>query len=84
MQPRVEKLLRDEPGELIIPAPITAEVDYLLGRRLGRRARIAFLDDLAAGRFTVAGLDAQVSRSSLISSGGTTTSMPGWPTSARS
>lgn len=54
MRPRIEALLRDEPGELIIPAPITAEVDYLLGRRLGRRARLAFLDDLAAGRFTVA------------------------------
>jgi hypothetical protein len=57
MQPRVEKLLRDEPGELVIPAPTTAEVDYLLGRRLGRPARLAFLEDLAAGRFTVAGLD---------------------------
>jgi hypothetical protein len=50
--------LCDEPGELVIPAPATAEVDYLLGRRLGRAARLAFLDDLAAGRFTVAGLDA--------------------------
>jgi len=58
MQPAVEALLRDEAGELVIPAPVTAEVDYLLGRRLGRVARVAFLDDLAAGRFTVAGLDA--------------------------
>jgi predicted nucleic acid-binding protein len=57
MQPRVEKVLREEPGELVIPAPTTAEVDYLLGRRLGREARLAFLDDLVAGRFTVAGLD---------------------------
>jgi predicted nucleic acid-binding protein len=54
----VEALLRDEPGELIIPAPVTAEIDYLLGHRLGRVARLAFLDDLAAGRFTVACLDA--------------------------
>ena len=50
---------RDEPGELVIPAPVTAEVDYLLGRRLGRRAQLAFLDDLAVGRFTVAGLEAE-------------------------
>jgi uncharacterized protein len=50
-------LLRDEPGELIVPAPVTAEVDYLLGRRLGRRSRLAFLDDLAAGRFTVSQMD---------------------------
>jgi predicted nucleic acid-binding protein len=57
MRPRVEALLREEPGELVIPAPVTAEVDYLLGRRLGRQARLAFLDDLASGRFEVAGLD---------------------------
>lgn len=56
-QPEVERLLRDEPGDLVIPAPVTAEVDYLLGRRLGADARRAFLDDLAAGRFTVACLD---------------------------
>lgn len=54
---RVAELLRDEPGELVIPAPVAAEVDYLLGRRLGRSARLAFLDDLAAGRFTVANLE---------------------------
>src|SRR5438093_13633684 len=59
MRPRVETLLREEPGDLVIPAPVTAEVDYLLGRRLGRRARLAFLDDLASGRFTVACLDAE-------------------------
>jgi uncharacterized protein len=58
MRARVESLLRNEPGELLIPAPVTAEVDYLLGRRLGRSARLAFLDDVAAGRFTVACLEA--------------------------
>lgn len=57
MQGHVEALLRDEPGELVVPAPITAEVDYLLGRRVGAGARRAFLEDLAAGRFTVACLD---------------------------
>lgn len=54
----IEALLRDEPGELVIPAPVTAEVAYLLGRRLGRDSRLAFLDDLAAGRFTVAHMEA--------------------------
>lgn len=44
-------------GALVLPEPITAEVDHLLGRRIGRRARLAFLDDLAAGRFEVVGLD---------------------------
>jgi uncharacterized protein len=50
-------LLRHEPGSLVIPAPTTAEVDYLLGQRFGQPARRAFLDDLAAGRFTVAALE---------------------------
>lgn len=57
LRPQVEALLRREPGELVIPAPVTSEVDYLLGRRLGRAARLSFLDDLAAGRFIVACLD---------------------------
>src|SRR5262249_1176264 len=38
---------------LVIAAPVTAEADYLLGTRIGREARLAFLEDLAAGRFTV-------------------------------
>lgn len=57
MASTISAILRDEPGDLIIPAPVTAEVDYLLGRRLGRAARLAFLDDLAAGRFRVACLE---------------------------
>ncbi len=53
MQGAVEAALRNEPGDLVIPPPVCAEVDYLLGARVGRAARVAFLDDLAAGRFTV-------------------------------
>lgn len=49
--------LRDEPGELVMPAPTTAEVDYLLGQRFGQAARRAFLRDLAHGRFNVACLE---------------------------
>jgi predicted nucleic acid-binding protein len=45
--------LTSETGALVIPAPTTAEVDYLLGRRFGPGARRAFLADLAAGRFSV-------------------------------
>jgi predicted nucleic acid-binding protein len=59
-EPQREKILETlegEPGALVIPAPTTAEIDYLLGQRLGRVARRAFLTDLAAGRFDVAGLD---------------------------
>lgn len=55
----VEAVLRDEPGELVIPAPVTAEVDYLLGRRIGRNARLGFIEDLAAGRFVVAHVEAE-------------------------
>jgi predicted nucleic acid-binding protein len=54
---QIMELLAVEPGSLVIPAPTTAEIDYLLGQRFGRAARRAFLTDLAAGRFTVAGLD---------------------------
>lgn len=49
----VRAVLDAETGGLIVPAQVTAEVDYLLGRRIGRAARLAFLADLAAGRFTV-------------------------------
>lgn len=54
---RVDRLLRSLDAPLIIPAPITAEVDYLLGRRVGREPRRNFIADLAAGRFTVACLE---------------------------
>lgn len=59
-EPRRDAILaaiQDEPGSLVIPAPTTAEIDYLLGQRLGDPARRAFLTDLAAGRFTVASLE---------------------------
>lgn len=53
----VARVLRDEPGSLIVPAPVTAEVDDLLATRLGTGARLAFMADLAAGRFEVGCLD---------------------------
>lgn len=49
--------LRDEPGDLVMPAPTTSEVDYLLGQRFGQAARRAFLRDLARGRFSIACLE---------------------------
>lgn len=51
------RILRDEPGTLAMPAPVTAETDYLLGTRFGRPARSAFLRDLSAARFAVACLE---------------------------
>lgn len=50
-------VLRSEPGSLVIPAPVAAEIDYMLGVRFGRPARVAFLKDLAAARFDVACLE---------------------------
>jgi predicted nucleic acid-binding protein len=58
MQSAVERLLRDEPGELVVPLPVATETDYLLGVRGGRAARLGFIDDLAAGRLVLAGLTA--------------------------
>ncbi len=51
------ELMQTEPGDLVIPAPVTAEIDYLLRRRFERAASTAFLRDLAEGRFVVAGLE---------------------------
>ena len=45
------QILRAERGKLFIPAPVTAEIDYLLGKRFGRPARRAFLEDLATRRY---------------------------------
>lgn len=53
----VQRFLVSEPGPLVVPAPVTAEVDYLIGRRLGAGPRHAFMEDLAAARFSVACLE---------------------------
>ena len=52
-QADAERLLSKEAGALILPAQITAEIDHLLNRRGGPRARGPFYDDLAAGRYVV-------------------------------
>lgn len=60
-EPRLEALLKirdEEEGRLVLPAPVAAEVDYLLGVRFGEAARRAFLSDLAAERYDVACLEA--------------------------
>lgn len=53
------ELLRAEQGNLFIPAPVTAEIDYLLGQRFSPAARRAFLEDLAARRYESPGLDSR-------------------------
>lgn len=51
--PAVRRIMLAEPGPLVIPAPVTAEADYLIASRVGETARRSYLDDLAAGRFEV-------------------------------
>lgn len=52
-------ILRAERGGLFVPAPVTAEIDYLLGQRFGAPARRAFLEDLAARRYESPSLEAR-------------------------
>jgi predicted nucleic acid-binding protein len=53
------ELLTAERGRLFIPAPVTAEIDYLLGQRFGGPARRAFITDLAERRFETPALDSR-------------------------
>lgn len=65
LRDRILELLRSETGGLFIPAPVTAEIDYLLGKRFGPHARRAFLRDLAERRFETPGLGAHGSEDAL-------------------
>lgn len=53
MRLRVLEVLQSEPGPLLIPAPVTAEIDYLLTTRFGPGASEMFLQDLEAGTYRV-------------------------------
>jgi uncharacterized protein len=57
LQPTIERILRDEPGQLVLPAPVSAEVDYMVAKRFGRAGRQAYLTELARGTFRVACLE---------------------------
>jgi uncharacterized protein len=46
---RMMTVLEFEPGPLYLPTLVIAETDYLLGKRLGEKVRLAFLEDIAAG-----------------------------------
>jgi len=49
----VQRIMLSEPGSLVIPAPVTAEADYLIAARVGELARRRYLEDLASGQFEV-------------------------------
>ncbi len=45
--------METHPGPLIVPTLVLTEVVYLLGSRLGTRAELRFLGDLASGVFDI-------------------------------
>ncbi|WP_275669493.1 type II toxin-antitoxin system VapC family toxin [Glycomyces paridis] len=47
------ELLEHYPGALIVPTLVIAEVAHLVSTRLGTRAEVRFLGDLASGAFAV-------------------------------
>lgn len=49
----LRELFERDPGAWVVPWAILPEVDYLLGTRVGRPARQAFVDDLAESAFQV-------------------------------
>jgi predicted nucleic acid-binding protein len=51
---RAVDLIDAEEGELIVPAPVIPELDHLLGRFLGRKARAVLYRALSEGYFFVA------------------------------
>ncbi len=54
---RVRQFLLSTPDDLVVPAPVSAEIDYLLGTRGGPDARERFLMDLASGAYSVVCLE---------------------------
>ena len=49
----VREVVDNEPGPIIVPTAILAEVDYLLREYLGVSAELDFLDSLSSGAFTL-------------------------------
>lgn len=50
---RIRELIDSEPGVLMLPASIIAELDYLIGRELGTTARKALYQDIVEGVYLV-------------------------------
>ncbi len=53
----VSRVLREEPGPLVVPAFAAAEADHLILGRLGPDVELAFVDDLASGTYLMECLD---------------------------
>ena len=50
------RLIQEEPGEVVLPAYVAAEADYLILSRLGAGAERLFLRDLASGAYSIEAL----------------------------
>ena len=50
------RLVDQADEELVVPAPVLVEVDYLISRRLYPGVLVALLDDIANGAYLVEGL----------------------------
>ncbi len=50
---RAAALVRKEKGALLLPAPAIPEIDFLLGKRLGREARETFYEAILENHFFV-------------------------------
>ncbi|MGH2675138.1 MAG: hypothetical protein ACRDKA_07470 [Actinomycetota bacterium] len=55
----VHQVLADERGQLVLPAYVAAEADYMIADRIGREAERGFLLDLASGEFEIEALTAE-------------------------
>ena len=51
---RCRDLLLDDPGPLVVPSPVLAEVCWLLESRVGVEAEAALLESIAAGEMHLA------------------------------
>ncbi len=49
----VRQVIESEPGAIILPVVLLAELDYLLEEYLGVNAELDFLDDLASGAYAL-------------------------------
>ena len=54
----VKAVIETEPGALLLPAILLAEIDYLLNERLGVDATLDFLASVESGAFTLVHLTA--------------------------
>ena len=50
-------VLEPDPGPLVLSPFVLAELDYLLATRVGMRAELALLAEVAAGRYELAAFD---------------------------